>query len=325
MPTTKRVHREDRHGRRRKFGFDEFVDGPESPAHRRCRPGPRHVRGRRCRTGLIHLHGRRNGGYARSNDRAGATGPSNRGSWIRQRAASRQSRLCRRRRVHRASERHGRRRRFVLDEFVVIVTNRPSSMPARTATYEGDVVELASSTFTDAERRITHEATIDWGDVTVEPGIVDQAAGSVAGSHTYADDGVYIVRVTVSDDDGDSGFEEFVVTVSVSELVALSGRVFDDRDNDGLLNWREAMRGWKAVTAPFRPVGQARKHRSPLPSRGTEGQYAFGNLRSGTYKLVEIQPRVGSTARSRRRPGRMVRQRPGQQRDRRYRGALRQQ
>ncbi len=57
------------------------------------------------------------------------------------------------------------------------------------------------------------QAIIDWGDGTVEPGIVDQAAGSVTGSHAYADDGVYIVRVTVTDDDGDSGFDELVVTV----------------------------------------------------------------------------------------------------------------
>ncbi len=178
------------------------------------------------------------------------------------------------------------------DEFVVTVTNRPPIVDAgpNRDVYEGDVVELASSTFTDAGTADTHEATIDWGDGTVEPGIVDQAAGSVAGSHTYADDGVYIVRVTVSDDDGDSGFEEFVVTVSVSELVALSGRVFDDRDNDGLFEPEGGDAGLEGVTVHL--FDQSASAETPIATAvtGPEGQYAFGNLRSGTYKLVEIQP-----------------------------------
>ena len=70
---------------------------------------------------------------------------------------------------------------------------------------EGTSISLGPATFTDAGSGDTHTATIDWGDETVEAGVVDQVAGTVSGSHTYADDGTYTVTVTVTDDDGGSG------------------------------------------------------------------------------------------------------------------------
>jgi hypothetical protein len=67
--------------------------------------------------------------------------------------------------------------------------------------YEGDLLELAPATFIDAEPADTHEALIGWGDGTAEPGIVDETAGTISGSHVYADNGVYTVTVIVWDDD----------------------------------------------------------------------------------------------------------------------------
>jgi PKD repeat protein len=54
---------------------------------------------------------------------------------------------------------------------------------------------------------------IDWGDGTApEPGIVSPDK-TVSGDHVYADDGTYMVTVTVVDDDGDDGSDTFTVTV----------------------------------------------------------------------------------------------------------------
>jgi len=88
---------------------------------------------------------------------------------------------------------------------------------------EGDEVNI-NATFTDAGTADTHDnagTTIDWGDGIVESGTVAESNGSgtVAGSHVYADNGIYTVRVTVTDDDHDTvgngqAFDELTVTVN---------------------------------------------------------------------------------------------------------------
>ena len=81
---------------------------------------------------------------------------------------------------------------------------------------EGATVALAPATFGDPGTADTHTATIDWGDGSVEPGTVNEIAGSgtVAGAHSYGDNGVYQVTVTVTDDDGASDSDSHTVTVS---------------------------------------------------------------------------------------------------------------
>ena len=52
----------------------------------------------------------------------------------------------------------------------------------------------------DQDPGSTHTSTIDWGDGTVEAGVVSGSGGSgtVSGSHVYPENGVYTVTVTVT-------------------------------------------------------------------------------------------------------------------------------
>ncbi|MDP6513802.1 MAG: PKD domain-containing protein, partial [SAR202 cluster bacterium] len=87
---------------------------------------------------------------------------------------------------------------------------------------EGEVVPIAA-TFTDSGVDDTHTATIFWGDGTSSPGAVDQDTDSVTGSHVYANDGNFPVRVVVVDDDFGPGEGALVARVSnvATEIVAL--------------------------------------------------------------------------------------------------------
>lgn len=81
---------------------------------------------------------------------------------------------------------------------------------------EGDSISLVPATFTDPGVLDTHTATIDWGDGTVDTGVVSESDGSgtVSGSHVYGDNGTFVVTVTVCDDDGGCGEDSFTVTVN---------------------------------------------------------------------------------------------------------------
>lgn len=63
----------------------------------------------------------------------------------------------------------------------------------------------ASVVFTDVDTGDTHTAVWDWGDNTTSSGTVDETTGSVNGSHTYTQAGVYTVNLTVTDDHNASG------------------------------------------------------------------------------------------------------------------------
>jgi len=104
--------------------------------------------------------------------------------------------------------------------YVPVAPTAPEVNAADQSANEGEPMALASVSFTDLEAVQTHRATIDWGDGSpLTTGLVVQAdglAGSVAGSHVFADDGTYIVEVCVSDDgDPDAeGCETLRLTVA---------------------------------------------------------------------------------------------------------------
>lgn len=95
---------------------------------------------------------------------------------------------------------------------------------------------VALATFSDPGASDTHSATIDWGDGTVEAGLVEGSAGSgiVLGSHSYAVPGDYRVVVTVTDDDGANGTSEFIAQVSAAHVVGryvfYNNSAWDGRD-----------------------------------------------------------------------------------------------
>ncbi|HSL82026.1 MAG TPA: PKD domain-containing protein, partial [Thermoanaerobaculia bacterium] len=66
-----------------------------------------------------------------------------------------------------------------------------------------------------------HTATIDWGDGTVEAGVIDPAAGTVRGFHPYAAGGEHTVEVCVDDGDGGVGCDRFAIRV-LESVVDLS-------------------------------------------------------------------------------------------------------
>ncbi len=80
-------------------------------------------------------------------------------------------------------------------------------------------------TYSDVGTNDTHTATIDWGDGTVEPGVVTGTAGSgtVAGSHVYTTGGGYTIAVTVMDDDGDITTQTTTVLVNGSPTAGVGG------------------------------------------------------------------------------------------------------
>jgi PKD repeat protein len=83
----------------------------------------------------------------------------------------------------------------------------------------------------------THTVTVNWGDgsatepATVLPGA--PGSGAILGSHTYADDGMYQVKVTVTDDDGGMAMQTFMVTVkNVAPTVTISGLTSVDEGDE---------------------------------------------------------------------------------------------
>lgn len=77
-----------------------------------------------------------------------------------------------------------------------------------------------SVTFSDQGFLDTHIATIDWGDLFIEAGVVNESggSGSVTGSHIYTSIGQYNLGVQVEDDDGGATWNNYVVNaISVPE------------------------------------------------------------------------------------------------------------
>ena len=87
--------------------------------------------------------------------------------------------------------------------------------------------------FTDVGTLDTHSATVNWGDGTAAQAVmVNQlnGSGTLDGSHIYADNGVYTVTVTLSDDDGGVNVKTFLVTVNnvAPDLTVVGDQTIDE-------------------------------------------------------------------------------------------------
>ena len=113
-----------------------------------------------------------------------------------------------------------------------VATEMPARVPARR---EGDLVVL-SAPYSDAGIGDTHSATIDWGDTTSDVvDVVDgiDGAGTLTAEHVYADNGVYTVTVTLTDDDGGVDSDSFVIDVQNAAPQLLLGE--SQGGDEGLL------------------------------------------------------------------------------------------
>ncbi len=103
---------------------------------------------------------------------------------------------------------------------------------------EGDTVDFFGS-FTDPGWLDTHTAAWDWGDgsppeagTVTEENVAPDSTGTVAGSHSYGDNGVYTVTLTVTDDDGGVGTDTLTVTVyNVAPSISSLGMASPNPDN----------------------------------------------------------------------------------------------
>ena len=159
-----------------------------------------------------------------------------------------------------------------LDTFAITVHNVAPVVTARAdlTADEGQPLNLQVATFTDVGSGDTHTAQINWGDGTVGSGTV--GAGAVTGAHTYADNGVYTVAVTVTDDDGGSDSDTFEVTVyNVAPVVtAATGLVVDEGQS------------FNRQVATFTDAGTADTHTAEI--NWGDGTVGAGIVGAGTIR-----------------------------------------
>ena len=161
-----------------------------------------------------------------------------------------------------------------------------------TISASADLVEVGSSidtsaAFTDPGVLDTHTAVWDWGDETTSAGTVTETDGdgTVAGSHAYAEAGVYTVTLTVTDKDGGVGRAvfEFVVAYDPGGGFVTGG------------GWIDSPRG--AYVADPSATGRASfgfvsKYikGAAIPTGNTEFQFRAGdlNFHSSSYEWLVV-------------------------------------
>jgi len=169
---------------------------------------------------------------------------------------------------------------------------------------EGTMISLEPATFNDLGTLDTHTAIIDWGDGTVEvgavtespfgpPGSTSGADGTVSGSHTYGDNGVYAVTVTVTDDDGGVGSDMLEVTVynvaptvdagEDQEITAGDYATFSGTFSDpGWLDTRTAM--WDYGDGSSEAGGVTEENEAPDATGTVSGGHSY--FKAGTYTVT---------------------------------------
>ncbi|MEW6536579.1 MAG: PKD domain-containing protein, partial [Candidatus Auribacterota bacterium] len=100
------------------------------------------------------------------------------------------------------------------DFLTVTVQNAPPSLVVDPdfEVFEGDIVELVSTTYTDPGTADTHIASIDWDDGSTAQ--FPAGGGQISLNHAYLNYGVYTVSLGITDDDGGNDSETLQVTVN---------------------------------------------------------------------------------------------------------------
>ncbi len=145
-----------------------------------------------------------------------------------------------------------------------------------------------TATFTDPGVLDTHTAVWSWGDGGSSAGTITEAGGSgtTGGSHSYTTPGIYLVKVTVTDKDGDSGeltFQYYIVIYDPDGGFVTGGGWFNSpagayAPNPSLTG--KANFGFVAKYLPGRTV----------PDGDTEFQFKAGNLnfKSRDYEWLTV-------------------------------------
>ena len=100
------------------------------------------------------------------------------------------------------------------DTAIVTVSNVPPTITEITAQIDPFIVNTeitTSGTFTDPGTGDTHTATWIWDDGSCSSGVI--VGGTVTGSHSYTEAGVYTISLIVTDDDGGSDQMDFQYVV----------------------------------------------------------------------------------------------------------------
>ena len=181
-----------------------------------------------------------------------------------------------------------------VDQVSVTITNvapTAEAGPSQTVD-EGDTVSFSGS-YTDPGSADTH--TVEWSFGDGSPA----QTGTLNPTHVYADNGVYTVTLTVTDDDGEAGSDSLTVTVSnvapvveagptrtaaEGETLTIQTITFNDK---GTLDTHTATISWGDGTiesgevseTPYGPPG------STAGADGTvSGSHAYGD--DGTYTVT---------------------------------------
>lgn len=112
---------------------------------------------------------------------------------------------------------------YATDSIDITVLNAQpvlSAIDSRLVAVSGEFT-VSDITFTDPGTLDTHTITIDWKDGNVEQ--IPNAQSPLAVSHTYLTSGIYVVQITVTDNDNASDSKSFTVDVSYTPTASAGG------------------------------------------------------------------------------------------------------
>jgi hypothetical protein len=194
---------------------------------------------------------------------------------------------------------------------------------------EAVVIFLDPATFNDLGTLDTHTAVIDWGDGTEDdpaavaespfgpPGSTAGADGTVSGTHVYGDNGVYVVTVTVTDDDGGVGTDTLEVEVTnvdpflvfdetgiipFGDFLAFLGRAdesqthaasaSDDGSDDITFLWTHTLDATPVTFAIHPKFNNGVSPEPPLPTQTPDGVFPFSASDTATVSFEFFGPGV---------------------------------